>query len=104
MSTRGNQRRETRGGWFDFSVEGKAVRLEAVRLLAPGVGENDLGIFFRDRTTGTESYRPGRYRLDFKSADNPACAVSDFYNCPIPPKANTLPVAIRAGEMDAHYH
>jgi hypothetical protein len=29
---------------------------------------------------------------------------SDHYNCPIPPKANTLAVAIRAGEMDSHYH
>ena len=46
----------------------------------------------------------GRYLLDFNSAYNPACAFSDFCNCPIPPKANTLPVAIRAGVMDAHYH
>ena len=52
MSTRGNQHWATRVGWFDFSTEGKAVRLEAVRLLKPGVGENDLGISFRDRTTG----------------------------------------------------
>jgi hypothetical protein len=46
----------------------------------------------------------GRYVLDFNSAYNPACAVSDHYNCPIPSRANTLPVAVRAGEMDAHYH
>lgn len=26
------------------------------------------------------------------------------YNCPVPPKENTLRVAIRAGEMDSHYH
>jgi len=37
-------------------------------------------------------------------ACNPACAYSDHYNCPIPPKANTLNVAIRAGERDSHYH
>jgi len=115
MSTRGNQRRATRVGWFDFAVEGRPVRLEAVRLLEPGVGENDLGIFFRDLTTGKDSYalgryvdatklENGRYLLDFNMAYNPACAFSDHYNCPIPPKANTLPVAIRAGEMDAHYH
>jgi uncharacterized protein (DUF1684 family) len=41
--------------------------------------------------------------LDFNSAYNPACAFSDYYNCPIPSKANTLTVAIRAGEMDSHY-
>jgi uncharacterized protein (DUF1684 family) len=115
MSTRGNQRHATRVGWFDFSVEGQPVRLEAVKLLEPGVGENDLGIFFRDSTTGKESYPLGRYvdvkklsngrfLLDFNFAYNPACAFSDHYNCPIPPRANTLPVAIRAGEMDSHYH
>lgn len=115
LSTRGNRRQATRVGWFDFAVQGTVVRLEAVRLLEPGVGENDLGIFFRDLTTGHESYALGRYvdakplgngrfLLDFNSAYNPACAFSDHYNCPIPPRANTLPVAIRAGEMDAHYH
>jgi uncharacterized protein (DUF1684 family) len=115
MSTRGNRRRAVRVGWFDFLVDGRAVRLEAVRLLEPGVGEEDLGIFFRDATTGKESYPlgryvdvktlgDGRYLLDFNFAYNPACAYSDHYNCPIPPRANALPVAIRAGEMDAHYH
>lgn len=115
MSTRGNQRRADKVGWFDFVVGTTPVRLEAVRLLEPGVGENDLGIFFRDATTGKESYELGRYvdvkklpngkfLLDFNYTYNPACAYSDHYNCPIPPKANVLPVAIRAGEMDSHYH
>jgi hypothetical protein len=115
MSTRGNQRNATRVGWFDFVVGETPCRLEAVRLLEPGVGENDLGIFFRDATTGKESYPLGRYvdvkklpngnfLLDFNFTYNPACAFSDHYNCPLPPKANTLAVAIRAGEMDSHYH
>src|SRR6476620_3878536 len=115
MSTRGNQRRADKVGWFDFVVGTTPVRLEVVRLLEPGVGENDLGIFFRDATTGKESYELGRYvdvkklangrfLLEFNFTYNPACAYSDHYNCPIPPKANVLPVAIRAGEMDAHYH
>jgi len=115
MSTRGSRRRAQRVGWFDFTVEGKACRLEAVRLLEPGVGENDISVFFRDETTGQTTYplgryvdvkkrADGRYLLDFNFAYNPACAVSDHYNCPIPPRANTLGVAIRAGEMDSHYH
>ncbi len=115
MSTRGNQRRALRVGWFDFKAGGRTNRLEATRLLEPGVGENDLGIFFRDATSGKESYGLGRYVdlqprpdglyvLDFNNAYNPACAVSDHYNCPIPPKVNTLKVAIRAGEKDSHYH
>ena len=115
MSTRGNQRRAERVGWFEFMVGQTPARLEAVRLLEPGVGENDLGIFFRDGTTGKESYALGRYvdvkklpsgnfLLDFNLAYNPACAFSDHYNCPIPPKANVIPQPIRAGEMDSHYH
>ncbi len=115
LSTRGNRRRAVRVGWFDFAVGKARCRLEATRLLEPGVGENDLSVFFRDLTTAKESYPvgryvdperlpDGRYLLDFNLCYNPACAVSDDYNCPIPPRANVLKVAIRAGEMDAHYH
>ncbi|MBI5709467.1 MAG: DUF1684 domain-containing protein [Candidatus Eisenbacteria bacterium] len=114
LSTRGSRRRAVRVGWFDFMAGRTACRLEATRLLEPGVGENDLAVFFRDATTGKESYgvgryvdpqrlQDGRYRLDFNLAYNPACAVSEHYNCPLPPRANALRVAIRAGEMDSHY-
>jgi uncharacterized protein (DUF1684 family) len=41
QSTRGNTRNAQRIGWFDFVVGATPVRLEAVRLLEPGVGEND---------------------------------------------------------------
>jgi uncharacterized protein (DUF1684 family) len=115
MSTLGHQRRALRVGWFEFLLDGTPCRLEATRLLEPGIGENDVMILFRDQTSGQESYPlgryvdvtrlpDGRYLLDFNTAYNPACAFSDHYNCPIPPKGNTLPVAIRAGEMDSHYH
>jgi uncharacterized protein len=114
MSTRGNQRRAVLAGWFDLRVKGKPVRLEAHRLLEPGVDESSVSIFFRDATSGTETYPIGRYidperlpngdwLVDFNNAYNPACAVSHYYNCPIPSKANNLRVAIRAGEKDADY-
>lgn len=114
MSTRGSQRRAVRAGWFDFSVRGTRCRLEAHRLLEPGVGEHDIAVFFRDATTGKETYSVGRYLdpvrlpdgryvLDFNMAYNPACAYSDHYNCPIPSRANRLKVAVRAGEKDLHY-
>ena len=102
LSTRGNQRHAVRAGWFDFRVGAKPCRLEATRLLEPGVGENDLGVFFRDATTGRESYGLGRYVDAKRAADGRY--VLDYYNCPIPPRANRLSVAIRAGEMDSHYH
>jgi hypothetical protein len=115
LSTLGHQRRAERVGWFDFLVGDTPCRLEVTRLLEPGVGEHDLIVLFRDATSGEETYPlgryvdprrlpDGRYLLDFNAAYNPACAFSDHYNCPIPPKANTLPVAIRAGEKDSHYY
>jgi uncharacterized protein (DUF1684 family) len=114
LSTRGNHRRAVRVGWFDFKLHGTPCRLEATRLLEPGVGEKDFGLFFTDATTGKESYHVGRYLdpeplpdgryvLDFNFCYNPACAYSAHYNCPIPPRANHLTVAIRAGEKDPHY-
>jgi hypothetical protein len=114
MSTRGNARRAVRAGWFDLRVKGKPVRLEAHRLLEPGVDESSVSIFFRDATTGRETYEVGRYLdpeklpdgrwlVDFNNAYNPACATSPHYNCPIPSKANALKIAIRAGEKDSHY-
>lgn len=114
MSTRGNARRAVLAGWFDLVIKGKPVRLEAHRLLEPGVDEKSVSIFFRDATTGGETYSVGRYLdperlpggdwlVDFNNAYNPACATSPYYNCPIPSKANALKVAIRAGEKDSHY-
>jgi len=114
MSTRGNARRAVLAGWFLLAVKGKPVRLEAHRLLEPGVDEKSVSIFFRDATTGGETYSVGRYidperlpdgswLVDFNNAYNPACATSPYYNCPIPSKANSLKLAIRAGEKDSHY-
>jgi uncharacterized protein (DUF1684 family) len=114
QSTRGNARRAVLAGWFDLLVQGKPVRLEAHRLLEPGVDEQGVSVFFRDATSGHETYGVGRYvdperlpdgrwLIDFNNAYNPACATSPYYNCPIPSKANALKIAIRAGEKDSHY-
>jgi uncharacterized protein len=111
-STNGPPRPSVRVGWFNFVAGGRRQRLAAVRMLEPGVGENDLSVFFRDETSGKGSYGMGRYVdpekradgsyvLDFNLAYNPACAVSPYYNCPVPPKENRLSTAIRAGE--AHH-
>src|SRR5687768_1737165 len=108
-STNGPPRPSLRAGWFSFLVGGKPQRLAAVRLLEPGVGDDDLSLFFRDATSGKGSYGMGRYVdpqklpdgrwvLDFNLTYNPACAVSPWYNCPVPPAENHLKAAIRAGE------
>ena len=115
LSTRGNRRRALRLGKLEFSLQGRKLRLTALRLLEPGTGESDVSVFFRDATTGHGSYAVGRYvdaeplggdryLLDFNRAYNPTCAFSELYNCPIPPRENVLPVAIRAGERDPGGH
>ncbi len=114
-STHSAQRKATRLGWFEFLVGTTTCRLAAYRLEEPGVGADAMSVFFRDATTGKSSYKVGRYVepkkeadgrwvLDFNMAYSPACAYSNHYNCPVPPRENRLPVMIRAGEKDSHYH
>jgi len=108
-STHGQPRAALRVGRFALALPGGAVKLAAYRLLEPGVGDNDLGVFFMDATCGKGSYhggrfvdvekRPdGRYLVDLNRAYNPSCAYSPHYNCPIPPRENRLSIAIPAGE------
>jgi uncharacterized protein (DUF1684 family) len=114
-STRGNQRSAERVGWVDFFIGDIQCKLEAMRLVEPGSAKDDVQILFQDASNGKETYPlgryvdlkkldNGRYLLDFNLAYNPACAFSNYYNCPIPPKSNILNIAVRAGEMDPHYH
>ncbi len=67
-----------------------------------------LFIPFTDLSSANETYGGGRYLdlripesdkiiLDFNKAYNPYCAYNDKYSCPIPPRENSLPIAIRAG-------
>jgi hypothetical protein len=109
-STRKKDRAAERLGWFSFTVGGADCRVAATRLLEPGVPADSFQVFFRDRTSGRETYQlgryldidpleEGRYIVDFNRAYNPACAYSPHYNCPVPPSENRLRVAIRAGEM-----
>ncbi len=71
-----------------------------------------LFIPFTDSTTGDKSYGSGRYidllssdikgnqlTIDFNKAYNPYCAYANGYHCPLPPRENFVPFAIKAGEM-----
>ncbi|MEI6797757.1 MAG: DUF1684 domain-containing protein [Pseudomonadota bacterium] len=63
----------------------------------------------RDATSGVQTYAASRFligepegetiTLDFNRAHNPPCAFTDFAICPLPPRENRLPFAIRAGEL-----
>ena len=94
-------------GKASFMLDGQLCTLQVL------ASEEELGstlfIPFMDKTSGDESYGAGRYleatipnssviELDFNQAYNPYCAYMEGYTCPFPPKANVLPVLIKAGE------
>jgi uncharacterized protein len=95
-----------------FTIDGKEYQLIAYQNLdniRHPEYKKYLFVPFRDKTSGSESYGGGRYLdliipndefiwLDFNLAYNPYCAYNYNYSCPIPPKENTLSIAIEAGE------
>lgn len=102
-------------GTVTFSIHDTMVSLQVLQsqmLLTNPKYKDNLFLPFTDKTTGNETYEVGRYIdlqlgdiqnnkvvIDFNKNYNPYCAyISGRYNCPIPPKANDLPVAITAGE------
>jgi uncharacterized protein (DUF1684 family) len=40
----------------------------------------------------------GVYQIDFNQAYNPNCYFSPTWICPLPPRENSLPFAVKAGE------
>jgi hypothetical protein len=97
-------------GYAEFAVNGRTVRLEPV-VEDPG----ELSFIFKDATSGGATYAQGRFldtdlpkngyvTLDFNQAYNPPCAFIAFATCPLPPKQNTLTVAIEAGEKKYGNH
>lgn len=97
-------------GMLEFQKGGKTFRLEAL--------EEPDGYFvlFSDATTGKETYSAGRYLhapfadkagktiLDFNKAYNPPCIFTPYATCLLPPAANQLDMAVRAGEKSLPHH
>jgi uncharacterized protein len=94
-----------RAGRIHFEVEGQPATLSVLTDLDLG----RLFLPFKDGTSGTETYKDGRYLdpkarpngdlvVDFNYAYNPWCAFGDGWSCPFPPDENTIDVPIRAGE------
>lgn len=106
-----------RAGLIRFAIGGRDCQLTAFSLIGYGGG---LFVPFRDLTSGKETYGGGRYlfdtakntdglslvfrpgsidvTIDFNFAYNPSCAYDARWACPLAPRENWLPVAIRAGE------
>jgi hypothetical protein len=97
-------------GTVVFTLDGREVTLHPV---LDGPDATELFFIFRDGTTGSETYPGGRFLyaampangvvvLDFNKAESPPCAFTAFATCPLPPKENSLPVRIEAGELNPH--
>ena len=102
-------------GYIYFNIDNKPQRLTVYqneRLLKTSQYKDNLFVPFTDRNSGIKAYGGGRYidfnitdisnntvMIDFNKAYNPYCAYASGYNCPIPPKENTLHIEVDAGEM-----
>jgi uncharacterized protein (DUF1684 family) len=104
----GANRKMQRVGILEFTLQGQQMSLEA--FVEDGTRQiTSLFVPFADLTTAKETYGAGRYLdlkptatgfyvIDFNRAYNPTCAYNPTWECPYPPQANRLKVAIRAGE------
>lgn len=105
-------------GEVHFTLAGTEYKLEVYQ--SPEISkvtgyEDYLFIPFTDATNGEETYQVGRYIefkiptteeviVDFNLCYNPYCSYNPNYSCPIPPAANALPIAIKAGEKIYEKH
>jgi uncharacterized protein (DUF1684 family) len=101
-----------RFGYIYFTIDTIQYQLtvyQNIALMKDKALKNYLFIPFRDLTSAKTTYGGGRYidfnipssttvKIDFNTAYNPYCAYSHRFSCPIPPKENSLPIAIEAGE------
>lgn len=97
-----------------FEIDGIQHRLTAFQNMAhqsDSVYNNLLFLPFTDNNSTILTYGGGRYidieipegenfSLDFNKAYNPYCAYNHRWSCVIPPRENSLNVAINAGEKN----
>ncbi|WP_224268475.1 DUF1684 domain-containing protein [Haloprofundus salinisoli] len=110
-TTNGPNVRYLRVVTFEFEASGETQTLAGYRQESDE--STSLFVPFRDKTTGQQTYRGGRYMefepsreledgdevvLDFNLAYSPFCAYSETFACPLPPEENWLDVVIPAGE------
>lgn len=105
--TDGKTETYTLAGRAEFEAGGRPQQL----LVFESPESGQYFVPFRDATSGKSTYGGGRYLdvptenltgsrllLDFNRAYNPYCAYTPDYVCPVPPRENTLTVAVEAGE------
>ena len=78
--------------------------------LRPIYEDKTLFFLFKDPTNRTQTYQAGRMLntplpvdgrvdLDFNKSYNPPCIFTPYATCPLPPRENTLPFPVNAGEL-----
>lgn len=99
-------------GTVFFELEGKQFSLKAyqnVNHQKDSTYKDFLFLPFTDDNSTETTYGGGRYIdfkipetktfiIDFNKAYNPYCAYNHRWSCVIPPRENSLPIAINAGE------
>ncbi|NPD88003.1 MAG: DUF1684 domain-containing protein [Asgard group archaeon] len=105
LSSKGDERKHIRFAFIEFELDGQQNRLIIFKIPQ----HNYLFLPFKDKTTGNETYKEGRYVeveklsdnevvVDFNLAYNPLCAYNDRWNCTKVPDENILHVPIPAGQ------
>jgi hypothetical protein len=105
-NVRGEIAYEKVAGSLEFTIGGRKITLDALD------DDGSLFVIFRDGTSESTTYPPGRFLVvdkpkdgawivDFNKAYNPPCAFSAFTTCPLPPPQNWLKDDIAAGEKYA---
>lgn len=118
LGTKGEERFQIKYGYFQFKYKGKTYKINVYKYPETSIKEgkeflrNYLALWFRDLTTGGETYGIGRYldveeesseqehlyTLDFNKAYNPYCAYTPIYSCAIPREEDFINLRIEAGE------
>ena len=91
-------------GILEFTYRGQRYHLR------PIYEGKTLFFLFKDPTNKTQTYQAGRMLntplpehgrvdLDFNRSYNPPCTFTPYATCPLPPRENTLPFPVTAGEL-----
>jgi uncharacterized protein len=100
----GQTEQEKSPGIVEFAYQGKTYRLR------PIFEGKTLYFLFKDVTNRSQTYQAGRMLntplpengkvdLDFNRSYNPPCTFTPYATCPLPPRENTLPFEVKAGEL-----
>lgn len=121
LGTKGEERKQLKYGYFILNYHGNAYKMNVYKFThydkkRYGLYKDNLSFWFRDKTTGKETYNVGRYveigdenpdpehiyTIDLNRAYNPYCAYNSAYSCAVPRDEDYLDFDVYAGEKKYH--